>query len=200
MVEDAISGAAEEEGSTANVRDLLSRFGNFLNDLDEQIEEAAEGEEGANAAGASQRRDGAANGAEPSAPGIESAHTAQKEAAASRREYEAAVRLEYEQKLKEQAALAAPSRAFASRLIVEQSAWGVEPKQLEVWNEVQSALSAFSLSRVQLSASEWMEVRKRFFWRPTVLGQPLAIQLRCTQCPLRSAVRARCEQRGCQCR
>ena len=39
------------------------------------------------------------------------------------------------------AALAAPSRAFASRLIVEQSAWGVEPKQLAVWNEVQSALS-----------------------------------------------------------
>ena len=38
-------------------------------------------------------------------------------------------------------ALASPNRAFASRLIVEQSAWNIEPKQLEVWNEVQSALS-----------------------------------------------------------
>ena len=39
------------------------------------------------------------------------------------------------------AALDSPVRAFASMLVGEQSAWGVDARMLEVWNRVQKALS-----------------------------------------------------------
>jgi hypothetical protein len=86
-----------ELSSTSNVRDLLSKFGNFLNKLDDEIDEAEreDSEEG--------EQDPALPVATTPSPdaAITNAHNKQKEVRATRKEYEAAVRLEYEHKLKE---------------------------------------------------------------------------------------------------